>query len=192
MSALIRKSLLHVPLEPYGARYTELLHNWERRAFGKHFDLVEITPPEKDSWVSMNIGTGEVLDSVARPVWAMKQTIELLKKAPVMGRVWFSDFYHPGLDSLPYSRAQFRAYSFLWAQTFDCYDFTRKLFVNWMRPWEIMALEIYEKVFVASPMLKEFIGIAAPSYEEKVEAVGLPFDYAHVQKQLGTLPVNRE
>jgi glycosyltransferase involved in cell wall biosynthesis len=192
MSSVTRKSLFHCPLEPYAQRYTELLHNWERRAFGKRFDLTEITPPEKDSWVAMNIGTGEVLDSVARPVWAMKQIVEVLKRAPALGRIWFSDFYHPGLDSIAYSRSQFRAYSFLWSQTFDQYDFTRRHFVNWMRPWEVMAFEVYEKVFVASTMLKELITSALPHVEEKVMIVGLPFDYLAVQKQLGTLPVNRE
>lgn len=187
-----KKRLLHAPLEAYQSRYTEFLHHWERREFSKRFDYQEVVPNPKDAWVSMNIRTGEVLDSVARPVWALQQTVELLKLAPVMGRIWFSDFYHPGLDAIAYSRSQFRAYSFLWAQSFDGFDFTRK-FVNWMRPWEVMAFEIYERVFVASTLLRDLIVTALPHVEERVIVVGLPFDHIHVQKQLGgTLPVNRE
>src|ERR1051326_2392569 len=152
----MREELLYCPIEAYKARYTELLPAWERRAFGQKFSITEIVPKAKDSFVVLDILQGEVLDAVARPAWCMQQTLELLKKAPNIGKIWFSDFYHTGLDALYYSRSNFKACSFLWAQSFDKYDFTRKM-INWMRPWEVMAFEIYEKVFVAYDLLKDLI-----------------------------------
>lgn len=184
-----RPQLRHLPLEGYQARYTELLHGWENRAFGKHFNVDVIRPQVETA--AININSGEVLDSVTRPMWAMGQMVELLKKYPTIGKVWFSDFFHPGLEALPYSRSHYRAYSFCWAQTFDRYDFTTQ-FMGWMRPWEVMAFDIYEKVFVACDLLKELIVTALPHVESKVFVVGLPFNHRSVFGRLGTIPQNRE
>jgi glycosyltransferase involved in cell wall biosynthesis len=184
-----RLKLNHLMLEPYQARYTEFLHQWENRAFGKYFNVNPISPAQQQ--VALQIGTGEVLDAVNRPVWAMNQVAELMKQAPTLGHIWFSDFFHPGLEALPYSRSHFRAFSFLWAQSFDRYDFTTK-FMSWMRPWEIMALDIYEKIFVACEFLKELIVTAVPHVEEKISVVGLPFNHRAVQGRLGNVPQMRE
>jgi hypothetical protein len=185
----LRPKLNHLPLEGYQARYTEMLASWEQRAFGQQFNVQRILPSQTQT--AMAITTGEVLDSVNRPVWAMQQVCELLKQAPVLGPVWFSDFFHPGLEALPYSRASYRAFSFCWAQSFDKYDFTTQ-FMSWMRPWEIMAFSIYEKVFVACPLLKELIATAIPEVEHRIEVVGLPFNSHDVFKRLGRVAEVRE
>jgi len=182
-----RLKLNHLPLEAYRARYTEFLHQWENRAFGQTFNVNPITPDTQ--WKSLQINTGEVLDAVSRPVWAMAQVSELLKQAPTLGHCWFSDFFHPGLEALPYSRSHYRAYSFLWAQTFDTYDFTNQ-FRGWMRPWEVMAFEIYEQIFVACDLLKEMIDVSIGA-GVKVHAVGLPFNSKQVFGRLGVVPENR-
>lgn len=177
----MKSNLVHVPLEPYRMRYTEFLSAWEQEAFAPHFDVTTLTPADFSGL--LNIQTGEVLDSVNRPVWAMAQIKDLLlRPLPDLGKVYFSDFFHPGLEALPYSRRSFEAYAFLWAQSFDQYDFTRNM-VNWMRPWEVMAFEIYSKVFVACPLLKELIVTALPFSAEKIEVVGLPFNPEHVGRQ---------
>lgn len=178
-----------VPLEPLKARYTESLTAWERRAFATAgFTTQEIYPDEP---VDSSINVGEVLDAINRPKWAMRQTLKLLEMAPDIGKVWFSDFYHPGLDALAYSRSRFEAFSFCWAQTFDQYDFTRKVHLDWMRPWEVMALSTYSGVFVASELLADLIVTALPHAASKIFVVGLPFNSAHVFAQLPKLPTSR-
>jgi hypothetical protein len=176
--------LTHLPIEPYRMRYTEFLSTWEREAFGQLFDVNTVTPTDTPS-VVMDITRGSVLDSVARPTWAMQQTIALINQGgvPNLGKIYLSDFYHPGLDAIRYCNRGGKLFAFCWAQTFDCHDFTAKQFMNWMRSWEFMAMEIYEKIFVASSMLKELMVAVNPGVEHKVEVVGLPFNSKHVSEQ---------
>jgi hypothetical protein len=179
-----------LPLEAYRARYTDYLFDIEQKAFGKDFELAPVVPENKDGCVI--IQSGEVLDTVARPMWALEQMRLLLQSAPNFGKVWFSDFFHPGLSALPYTRGKFQAFSYLWAQTFDIYDFSRQ-FVDWMRPWECAAFGIYQKVFVASPLLKDklIVSLGDRLYDQ-VEVVGLPFSSAHCFAMLGgVLPEHR-
>lgn len=166
--------LLHLPLEAYKSRYTEQLAGWELKAFSQHFKVETVLP---DTPLALNVMTGEVLDAMHRPAAALSQIQSLLRNHyPDMGKIWCSDFYHPGISALPYSRSNFKAYSFCWAQTFDQYDFTRRLFYDWMRPWEIAAFNIYSKVFVADQLLADLITTSIPGSDNKVVVVGLPFD----------------
>lgn len=173
-------NLLHLPLESYKQRYTQYLSGWEKDAFSKRFNVTQVIP----DWPApvVNISTGSVLDSILRPQWALDQIQTLIGSSQDLGRVYLSDFYTPGLDALAYSGKKFRASSFCWAQTFDKFDFTQGM-LNWMRPWEHMAFEIYDHVFVASPMLKELIVTALPHVDSKVNVVGLPFDSTFVEAQ---------
>lgn len=179
---LIKQPLVHLPLERYRQRYTEHLVDWEKEAFSKQFAVEQIFPVEES--VPYDIRTGEVLDAARRPVYAMGQIAQIIKSKhlPHLGKVYFSDFYTPGLDALAYSRKEFYGAAFLWAQTFDRYDFTTN-FIHWMRPWEVMAFELYQHVFVASTLLKELIVTALPNVEERVHVVGLPFNSKHVAAQ---------
>ncbi len=176
------KNLIHLPLERLKQRYTEFLCDWEAEAFKKVGLKVKQLFPEEENQVVMNIQKGEVLDSVNRPIFALKQMemlLRMIEGSPSMTRVYFSDFFTPGLEALPYSRRKFEASAFLWAQSFDQFDFTAKM-IPWMRPWEFMALSIYKNVFVANEMLKELIVTAVPDADEKIHVVGLPFNSDHV------------
>lgn len=176
--------LIHLPLEKYKSRYTEYLADWELAAFTKAGMTVEQLLPKEDKQVAMNIMTGEVLDSVARPRYCFKQMVMLMRRmegAP-MSNLYFSDFFTPGLEALPYTRRKFSVSSFCWAQSWDIYDFTNSM-VRWMRSWEYMAMEIYDRIFVASEGLKELMSVVAPDIETKIEVVGLPFDSKFVGKQ---------
>lgn len=184
----MKQQLLHLPLERYSSRYTSELSLWESSAFESRFTVESILPPQQGTQV---IQSGEVLDSYARPSWALQQINEVLKRGPHYGKIYCSDFYTPGLDAIPYSRGEFKAFAFCWAQTFDQYDFTRRLFTNWMRPWEIMAFEIYSRVYVACPELADFITAALPHVEEKVSVVGLPYNHRQVFSMLRSLPTGR-
>src|SRR5690349_4210632 len=151
----MKQPLTHLALEPYGARYTEWLADIEKSAFENDFSYKRLVPPGKKT--PLIIRNGQVLDTVSRPIHAMRQIQQVLEmRGNDKGKLWFSDFFHPGLEALPYSRSRFQASAFLWAQSFDCYDFTAPM-VSWMRPWEIMAFEVYTKVFVASSLLRDLI-----------------------------------
>lgn len=132
----------------------------------------------------MSIRKGRVLDRMERPLWCLRQLISLLNEArPNTLPVYFSDFYTTGLDALAYSGAKFDAFSFCWAQTFDRYDFTQE-HIAWMRPWEVMAMEIYKGVFVAHEELFDRIAVSIPGCEGKVHVVGLPFNSKRVGRML--------
>ena len=177
------RRLTHFPLESYPCRYTEYLADWETKIFSTKFDLRGLVPSRSMCPMPINIGIGEVLDSVGRSLWSASQWSLFLQQAPSHEVVYFSDFFTPGLETLPYSRIRYsRVASFLWAQTFDQHDFTTG-FLSWMRPWELMALDIYDDVFVAHPLLADFIATAAPSYSSKLRVVGLPFNSTEVSLQ---------
>jgi hypothetical protein len=176
------EKLTHLPLERYKERYTENLVDWEKKVFSDYFEYRSVEPSLGNA--ALNIRTGQVLDSNTRPFWCLQQVGSLLAAPPVEGydKLYFSDFYTSGLDAIAYSQRygiRPRMYSFLWAQTFDQYDFTRQL--EWMRAWEVMAFELYDGVFVASSLLKDLIVSALPHVENKVHVVGLPFNVEAVQ-----------
>ncbi len=103
-----------------------------------------------------------------------------------LGKIYFSDFFHPGLEALPYSRFPFQASAFCWAQSFDQYDFTRRMY-DWMRPYEIMAFNVFDNVFVACEGLADLIHSALPPLEKmgKIKVVGLPFNSKMVSELQG-------
>lgn len=173
--------IVHVPLERLSARYTEYLEDMEDKAFHNEFNTVDT---RLGTTVSTAIKKGRVLDSVNRPIYAMSQVIGLLTTPPPPNApIYFSDFFTPGIEALRYAGFKNRMYAFLWAQTFDKFDFTTEM-IEWMRPWEHMAFEIYEKVFVASPLLAELICTAIPSVSERLVVTGLPFDSEHARSLL--------
>lgn len=174
----MKEHLTLLPLESYASRYTEYLADIEFKAFGKHFRVAQHQVCEG----AAEIVTGAVLDATTRTMVAMEQMSELLS-LPVddFGKIYFSDFYHTGLDALAYSQKRFKAFAFCWAQTWDVHDFTYRQHLRWMRHWENMALNVYTGVFVASPLLKELIMAATPQMAATVHAVGLPFDSKHVR-----------
>ncbi len=181
-----KKALAYLPLEPYQARYTELMSakdGWTERALSRSFAIKRIEPAEGAS--STVIQSGRVLDSVNRPLWALEQ-VKLLLTQTVDGKVFAEDFFHPGIEALAYARPnQYQLYSFCWAQSFDRFDFTREM--GWMRAYESMMLSVAEKTFVASPLLQELILTAFPQLtEQQVPFVGLPFDSAAVRPIFST------
>lgn len=178
--------LVYMPLEPLKARYTELLSRpdgWIESVFKENFNVKALRPSMEDVPEALNITTGEVLDSVNRPLWALEQIQMWLKERQHGEYIYFDDFFHPGIEALPYSRSHYKAFAFCWAQSFDCFDFTRPM-VQWMRPYEHMVMELLEGVFVANQMLADLIITVNPAWEEKVHVVGLPFSSKDVRSQI--------
>lgn len=171
----MQKILYHLALEPYRTRYTEYLKKIEQEAFTRYFEVKDIPGPDQQA--AVQISTGEVLDAVNRPLFALEQVRNLLAQSND-GLVYCSDFYTPGIDALAYSRRGYRVATFNWAQTFDVYDFTAQL--EWMRGYEEMCLDIYEWVFVATEYQKNLMYARDKRWSIKTVAVGLPFDAATI------------
>lgn len=172
----MNQRLWHLPIERYRQRYTEWLDKAEKRAFKSKFNLSTIRPRKEDASAVIDIRAGQVLDQFNRPLWSLAQISRLIEESSSSpGKAYFSDFYTPGLDAVAYSGLKLDVCSFMWAQTFDRFDFTQK-HINWMRPFEVMAFEIYKKVFVAHEMLADLTISAIPQAESKIEVVGLPFN----------------
>jgi hypothetical protein len=181
-----------MPLEPYKARYTELLHGWEEHIFKTAFptQYEKIIPFEQKA---ADINIGSVVDSRLRSKWSLGQNSVLLDRLDDLkgADLYYSDFFAPGIDAMMYSSGMcntalkpFKAYSFLWAQTFDIFDFTVKQ-INWMRPWEIAAFEFYDGIFVACPDIKDrILSALGPAVDSKVHVLGLPFDSKAVKAVL--------
>lgn len=183
------QTLIHLPVESYQSRYTANLADWERIEFSRHFSYLPIVPKLDQQTAVIN--SGEVLDSIQRPLWTAAQISSLLRTGGKGAKVYCSDFYTPGLDALAYSRLGMQLFSFCWAQTFDQYDFTRRLFFNWMRPWEIMALELYDRVFVACSGLKELIETVLPHVAHKIVVTGLPYNSRNMFSLLRSMPAEK-
>lgn len=184
--------LWYVPLEPYEQRYTAQLSaandGWLERNWITHG--VEYRRVEGRSY-RKTIKHGSVLDAVGRSIWAMSQIEELLKladnhKISSDDVIYFDDLWHPGLEALRYSfdlmNIRPRMYSYLWAQSFDQYDFTAKM-RHWIRPFEIGNFELFDGVFVANSLLKAII---EDTLEDKlpIHVVGLPFDIQEVNSRM--------
>lgn len=183
-----------MPLEPYRARYTELLNTWEKQAFSKNFNVEVIE--SADPSVSLDIISGSVLDTYQRPIHALGQMQTLLRRMQteaITPAVYASDFFHPGIEALAYIEKNERFGAFCWAQTFDQFDFTIR-HSRWMRKFEEMALRVYSDVFVASPILQDLINttLVGDTSSCFVHNVGLPFDSNHVFAQLGSTPAQRD
>jgi len=97
-------------LEPYKARYTLQLQDWNERVFKRRGINYVIVPGETlDN--DQAIVTGQVLDAHGRTYFGMSQLMNLVKmmKQGEVGAgdiVFFEDMFQPGIESLPYIMKQ--------------------------------------------------------------------------------------
>jgi hypothetical protein len=97
-------------LEPYKARYTLQLQEWNRAVFEQRGVDYEIVPGETLS-NDQAIVTGQVLDAHGRTYFGMSQLMNLVRKMKA-GEVtsedviFFEDMFQPGIESLPYIMQQ--------------------------------------------------------------------------------------
>ena len=180
--------IYYVPLEPCEFRYTMQWSaaqvGWiERRWLEADIDYFRV---EGERTVAQDgeIGAGVVLDAVGRTTWAFSQIKRLLefadggalKKGDV---IYFDDFWHPGIEALPYAFDQMglggkiKMFSFLHAQSVDEYDFTAPM-AEWMRPFERGIGKIMDGIFVAHPMLKDLVVKGGIAPKDKVYVTGHP------------------
>jgi hypothetical protein len=96
-------------LEPYKARYTLQLTDWNERVFKRRGINYVIVPGETLS-NDQAIVTGQVLDAHGRTYFGMSQLMNLIRmmKAGELNNedvIYFEDMFQPGIESLPYIKS---------------------------------------------------------------------------------------
>jgi hypothetical protein len=120
-------------LEPYKARYTLQLQDWNEAVF-KRRGIDYIIVPGETLGNDQAIVTGQVLDAHGRTYFGMSQLMNLVKmmKAGELSNedvIYFEDMFQPGIESLPYILKQIdpihrpRIYVRCLAQSIDPDDF---------------------------------------------------------------------
>jgi len=100
------RKLWYMGLEPYKARYTLQLQDWNEAVFkrrGIDYELVTGETLSNDQ----AIVTGQVLDAHGRTYFGMSQLMNLvskMKQGEVTNEdiIYFEDMFQPGIESLPY------------------------------------------------------------------------------------------
>ena len=159
------RKLWYMGLEPYKARYTLQLQDWNEAVFKQRGINYEIVTGETLS-NDQAIVTGQVLDAHGRTYFGMSQLMNLIKRMKA-GEVtnedviYFEDMFQPGIESLPYILDQIdpahrpRIAVRCLAQSIDPDDFVH---VWGMQKW----MGLYEK------MVDSFVDIVLASNEEMV------------------------
>jgi hypothetical protein len=146
------RKLFYMGLEPYKARYTLQLTDWNERVFRKRNIHYVIVPGDTLS-SDQNIVVGQVLDAHGRTHYSLTQManlIKLMKNGEVTSEdvIYFEDMYTSGLESLAYIikqvPEQYRPKIFVrcLAQTIDPDDFLHVWGMDgFMRKYEEMINE---------------------------------------------------
>jgi hypothetical protein len=100
------RKLYYMGLEPYKARYTLQLQDWNTAVFDRRGINYIVVPGETLS-NDQAIVTGQVLDAHGRTYFGMSQLMNLIRmmKAGELNNedvVYFEDMFQPGIESLPY------------------------------------------------------------------------------------------
>ena len=100
------RKLFYMGLEPYKARYTLQLQDWNTTVFDKRGINYVVVPGETLS-NDQAIVTGQVLDAHGRTYFGMSQLmnlIRMMKQGELNNEdvIYFEDMFQPGIESLPY------------------------------------------------------------------------------------------
>jgi hypothetical protein len=188
------RKLWYMGLEPYKARYTLQLQEWNREAFRRRGIKYEIVPGETLS-NDQAIVTGQVLDAHGRSYFGMSQLMNLVKKMKA-GEVtsddvvYFEDMFQPGIESLPYIMDQVdpsmrpKIAVRCLAQTIDPDDFVHVWGMEkWMGLYEKMVDSFADYVLATNEEMVAHMKIAgwqAPIYNIS----GLAFGKAEVRSRV--------
>jgi hypothetical protein len=165
-------------LEPYKARYTLQLQDWNERVFKRRdidYQLVNGQTLSNDQ----SIVTGQVLDAHGRTYYSLTQMAELVRLMKI-GEVtsedviYFEDMYTSGIDSIPYILKQVpkqyrpKVYVRCLAQSIDPDDFLHVWDMQgFMRKYEEMVNEFVDGVLASNEemvMHMKVAGWKAPIY----------------------------
>jgi hypothetical protein len=165
-------------LEPYKARYTLQLQDWNETVFKRRgIDYQIVTGETLGS--DQAIVTGQVLDAHGRTYFGMSQLMNLVKlmKAGECSNedvIYFEDMFQPGIESLPYILNQIgsehrpRIFVRCLAQSIDPDDFVHVWGMSqWMGHYEKMVDSFVDGVLASNEemvMHMKIAGWTAPIY----------------------------
>ena len=172
------RKLFYMGLEPYKARYTLQLQDWNERVFKRrdiNYHLVNGQTLSNDQ----SIVTGQVLDAHGRTFYSLTQMAELVRLMKI-GEVtsedviYFEDMYTSGIDSIPYILKQVpkqyrpNVYVRCLAQSIDPDEFLHVWDMQgFMRKYEEMVNEFVDGVLASNEemvMHMKVAGWKAPIY----------------------------
>lgn len=146
------RKLYYMGLEPYKARYTLQLQEWNERVF-KRRGIDYVVVPGDTLTSDQQIVTGQVLDAHGRSYFGMSQLmnlVKLMKEGKVTSEdvIYFEDMFQPGFESLPYILNQVakehrpKIFVRCLAQSIDPDDFVHVWgMAKWMGYYEKMVCE---------------------------------------------------
>jgi len=191
------RKLYYMGLEPYKARYTLQLQDWNEAVFKRRGINYVLVPGETLS-NDQAIVTGQVLDAHGRTYFGMSQLMNLVKmmKAGEVTNedvIYFEDMFQPGIESLPYIFDQVpanhrpRVYVRCLAQSIDPDDFVHVWgMAKWMGLYEQMVNEFVDGVLASNEEMVAHLRIAgwsAPLYNIS----GLAFGKDEVQGRVTSI-----
>ena len=188
------RKLYYMGLEPYKARYTLQLQEWNRAVFERRgIDYVIVTGETLSN--DQAIVTGQVLDAHGRTYFGMSQLMNLVRmmKAGELNNedvIYFEDMFQPGIESLPYILNQIdpahrpRIFVRCLAQSIDPDDFVHVWNMSkFMGHYEKMVDSFVDGVLATNEemvMHMKIAGWTAPLYNIS----GLAFGKAEVQNRV--------
>jgi hypothetical protein len=184
-------------LEPYKARYTLQLQDWNTAVFdARGLDYV-VVPGETLS-NDQAIVTGQVLDAHGRTYFGMSQLMNLIRmmKAGEINNedvVYFEDMFQPGIESLPYIMDQIdpglrpRIFVRCLAQSIDPDDFVHVWgMAKWMGQYEKMLDCFVSGVLATNEEMVMHMKIAG--WQASIYNIsGLAFGKAEVQSRVAAI-----
>lgn len=188
------RKLYYMGLEPYKARYTLQLQEWNRAVFDRRGIEYVLVPGDTLS-NDQAIVTGQVLDAHGRTYYSLTQManlVKMMKQGAVTSDdvVYFEDMYTSGIDSIPYILKQVpkefrpRVYVRCLAQTIDPDDFLHVWNMQgFMRKYEEMVNEFVDGVLASNEemvMHMKVAGWRAPIYNIS----GLAFGKSEVRSRV--------
>ena len=191
------RKLYYMGLEPYKARYTLQLQDWNTAVFDRRGIDYVVVPGETLS-NDQSIVTGQVLDAHGRTYFGMSQLMNLVRmmKAGECTNedvIYFEDMFQPGIESLPYIMDQIpvhlrpRIFVRCLAQSIDPDDFVHVWGMSgWMGYYEKMVDSFVDGVLATNEemvMHMKIAGWAAPIYNIS----GLAFGKAEVQSRVASI-----
>jgi hypothetical protein len=181
-------------LEPYQARYTLQLTDWNTEVFNRR-RIKHVVVPGSTLTSDQEIVTGQVLDAHGRTYFGMSQLmnlVQLMKEGKVTNEdvIYFEDMFQPGIESLPYILNQIdakhrpRVFVRCLAQSIDPDDFVHVWGMSkWMGHYEKMVDSFVDGVLATNEemvMHMKIAGWTAPIYNIS----GLAFGKREVQSRV--------
>lgn len=188
------RKLYYMGLEPYKARYTLQLTDWNETVF-KRRKIDYVVVPGDTLTTDQNIVVGQVLDAHGRSYFSMSQMmnlVKLMKEGKVNNQdvIFFEDMFQPGIESLPYIMNQIpnnlrpKVYVRCLAQSIDPDDFVHVWGMGkWMGLYEQMVNEFVDGVLASNEEMVAHMRIAG--WSSKIYNIsGLAFGKQEVESRV--------